>query len=395
MELNSFLEENFRILTLKDICESNNFLFYENFKKFIDEHYSLNHIENNNYIKYVKVKRQIIKLTDDNKYIELIDAINLVIEGLADIHIFPKVNIRKYMYNINNFFKLIENKKKILLNTIKTIRDLFNIKNDHIFHLRIMNGINSLFEKYIIFKKNTRVLISLVNKLIKFELSHGIDHKFIDLNNMERSFLGKKSEYTANKVVSLFVMKSIKKYFFLSNINLIKLLSIDNNNSVKIKGELDGIILYHNGTNYIIEKIIEVKSSVKATFEDYPKFYFLKKYLSSLSEDFVVVYNNYIFTKATFQYIIDNDITKWVTYICINNSHKDVIEKSHFYFSHAIKIVDDDFIKSFYIDNNDDAIKDKYKIICKKRNTINKLYNDWQDTIKLGSVECNIYVLKR
>ena len=162
---------------------------------------------------------------------------------------------------------------------------------------------------------------------------------------MERSFLGKKSEYTANKVVSLFVMKSIKKYFFLSNINLIKLLSIDTNNSVKIKGELDGIILYHNGTNYIIEKIIEVKSSIKATFEDLPKFYFLKKYISSLSEDFVVQYNNYIFTKATFQYIIDNDITKWVTYICINNGHKDVIEKTHFYFSHAIKIVDDELVK--------------------------------------------------
>jgi hypothetical protein len=395
MELNIFLEENFKQLTLKDICESNNFLSYENFKKFIDEHYSLNHIENNNYIKYVKVKRQIIKLTDDKKYIQLIDDINSIIGILADIHTFPKVNIRKYMYNINNFFKLIENKKKLLLNAITTVRALFNIKNDHIFHLRIMNGINSLFEKYIIFKKNTRVLIFLVNKLIKFELSYGIDHKLIDLNNMERSFLGKKSEYTANKVVSLFVMKSIKKYFFLSNINLIKLLSIDTNNSVKIKGELDGIILYHNGTNYIIEKIIEVKSSIKATFEDLPKFYFLKKYISSLSEDFVVQYNNYIFTKASFQYIIDNDITKWVTYICINNGHKDVIEKTHFYFSHAIKIVDDDFIKSFYLDNNDESIKDKYKIICKKRNTINKLYDEWQDTIKLGSAECNIYVLKR
>jgi hypothetical protein len=395
MELNRFLEENFRILTLKDICETNNFLSYENFKKFIDDHYSLNHIENNNYIKYVKVKRQIIKLNDDKKYIKLIDDINLVIGTLADIHTFPKVNIRKYMYRINAFFKLIEDKKKLLLNAIKTIRALFNIKNDHIFHLKIMNCINSLFERYIIFKKNTRILIFLINKLIDFELSYGIDHKLIDLNNIERSFLGKKSEYTANKVVSLFVIKSSKKYFFLSNINLIKLLSIDNNNSVKIKGELDGIVLYHNGTNYIIEKIIEVKSSVKATFEDYPKFYFLKKYLSSLSEDFAVVYNNYIFTKTTFQYIIDNDITKWVTYICINNSSKDVIEKSHFYFSHAIKIVDDDFIKSYYLDNNDDAIKDKYKIICKKRNTINKLYDEWQNTVKLGSAECNIYVLKK
>ena len=395
MELNSFLEKNFRILSLKDISETNNFLCYENFKKFIDDHYNLNHIENNNYIKYVKVKRQIIKLNNEEKYIKIIDDINLVIGTLADINTFPKVNIRKYMYRINSFFKLIEDKKKLLLNAIKTIRELFNIKNDNIFHLKIMNGINSLFERYIIFKKNTRILISLVNKLIDFELSYGIDHKLIDLNNMERSFLGKKSEYTANKVVSLFVMKSSKKYFFISNVNLIKLLKIDNNNSMKIKGELDGILLYHDGNNYIIEKIIEVKSSIKATFEDYPKFYFFKKYLSSLSEDFVVQYNNYIFTKESFQYIIDNDITKWITYICINNSSKDVIEKSHFYFSHAIKIVDDNFIKSFYLDNNDTVIKDKYKIICKKRNTINKLYHEWEDTIKLGSAECNIYILKK
>jgi hypothetical protein len=395
MELNSFLEENFKRLSLKDICETNNFLSYENFKKFIDEHYNLNHIENNNYIKYVKVKRQIIRLTNNEEYIKIINDINSIISYLSDLNIIPNLNIRKYMYKINTFFKFINDKEKILLNTIIKIRELFKIKDNYIFHLKIMNGINPLFEKYRIFKIKKRLLISLVDNLIEFELSYGIDHKLIELNNMERAFLGKKSEYTANKVISLFISNNKKKYFYLSNIDLLKLLSIDNNNSVKIKGELDGIILYHDGNNYIIEKIIEVKSSIKATFEDYPKFHFFKKYISSLSDDFVVYFDNYNFTKASFQYIIDNDITKWLTYICINTCYKDVIEKSHFYFSHAIKIVDDNFIKSFYLDNNDTVVKDKYKIICKKRNTINKLYDIWQDTIKLGSTECNIYVLKR
>ena len=395
MELNVFLEENFKQLSLKDICEINNFLSYENFKKFIDEHYNLNHIENNNYIKYVKVKRQIIRLTNNEEYIKIINDINSIISYLSELNIIPNVNIRKYMYKINTFFKFINDKEKILLNTITKIRELFKIKNDNMFHLRIMNGINPLFEKYKIFKIKKRLLISLVDNLIEFELSYGIDHKLIELNNMERAFLGKKSEYTANKVISLFISNNKKKYFYLSNIDLLKLLNIDQNNYMKIKGELDGIILYHDGNNYIIEKIIEVKSSIKATFEDLPKFHFFKKYISLLSDDFIAYFDNYNFTKSSFQYIIDNDITKWLTYICINTCYKDVIEKSHFYFSHAIKIVDDDFIKSYYLDNNDNVIKDKYKIICKKRNSINKLYDEWQDNIKLGSTECNIYVLKR
>jgi hypothetical protein len=395
MELNVFLEENFKQLSLKDICEINNFLSYENFKKFIDEHYNLNHIENNNYIKYVKVKRQIIRLTNNEEYIKIINDINSIISYLAELNIIPNVNIRKYMYKINTFFKFINDKEKILLNTIIKIRELFKIKDNYIFYLKIMNGINPLFEKYKIFKIKKRLLISLVDNLIEFELSYGIDHKLIELNNMERAFLGKKSEYTANKVISLFISNNKKKYFYLSNIDLLKLLNIDQNNYMKIKGELDGIILYHDGNNYIIEKIIEVKSSIKATFEDLPKFHFFKKYISLLSDDFIAYFDNYNFTKSSFQYIIDNDITKWLTYICINTCYKDVIEKSHFYFSHAIKIVDDDFIKSYYLDNNDNVIKDKYKIICKKRNSINKLYDEWQDTIKLGSAECNIYILKR
>ena len=145
-----------------------------------------------------------------------------------------------------------------------------------------------------------------------------------------------------------------------------KFFGLNNNNSNKIKGELDGVLLYYDGNNYIVEKIIEVKSSIKSTFEDIPKFLFLQEFIINLDEDFNIIYENYIFNKKSFSNIINNDITNWLIYICINNMKKEYIEKSYFYFSHAIKVVDDNFIKSFYIDNNDNCIKNKYKIICKK-----------------------------
>jgi hypothetical protein len=43
--------------------------------------------------------------------------------------------------------------------------------------------------------------------------------------------------------------------------------------------------------------------------------------------------------------IINKDLTDWVTYICINSFNKDVIQKSHLYFSTVLKIVDDELIE--------------------------------------------------
>ena len=76
MELNIFLKKYFIQLSYENVCNNNNFLTYDNFKNFIYEHYNLNHIENNNYIKYVKVKRQIIRLNEQDKYHNLINNIN-------------------------------------------------------------------------------------------------------------------------------------------------------------------------------------------------------------------------------------------------------------------------------------------------------------------------------
>lgn len=392
MELNIFLKKYFIQLSYENVCNNNNFLNYDNFKNFIYEHYNLNHIENNNYIKYVKVKRQIIRLNEQDKYHNLINNINFIITKLSNIRAFPKVNIRNYMYRINTFLKLLDMKDKLLLNNIINVRELFNIKNDYNFYLKIMNYINSLLQRYKIYKKEKRLLIIYINKLLELESCYGIDHKLIELNNMERSLLGKKSEYNANKVISLFIDSSKKKYFYINNVDLLKFFGLNNNNSNKIKGELDGVLLYYDGNDYIVEKIIEVKSSIKSTFEDIPKFLFLQEFIINLDEDFNIIYENYIFNKKSFSNIINNDITNWLIYICINNMKKEYIEKSYFYFSHAIKVVDDNFIKSFYIDNNDNCIKNKYKIICKKNNIIDKLYNDWINIIQLGSENCNIFI---
>ena len=86
MELNEYLKLYFTQLSFKNICNDNDFTTYENFKRFIDNHYSLEHMEKHNYLKYVKVKRQILRLNEDKLYYQHINDINNTIKFLADMH---------------------------------------------------------------------------------------------------------------------------------------------------------------------------------------------------------------------------------------------------------------------------------------------------------------------
>ena len=54
------------------------------------------------------------------------------------------------------------------------------------------------------------------------------------------------------------------------------------------------------------------------------------------------------------------------------------------------KIIDDTFIKDFYIDKKDNMIKDKYELICRNRHMIDDLFETWKETIRLSN-NCNIY----
>lgn len=399
MELNNFLKIYFNQLSSKNICEINNFENYDNFNQFIENHYQLDHIEIFNYIKYVKIKRQILKLNEEIKYDKMINDINAIIEILASVNTFPNVNIKKYFYKINTFFKLIEDKRYALVNTIAIIRKLFNLKDDTEFKFKILNSLNSILYRYKIFLKYSKKLIFYVNKLIDLEKLYGIDHKLIELNNEERAVLGKKSEYTANKIIYEYIKKmnykfTDRKYYYETNVDFLKFLNISLFHENNIKGEIDGMIIYYDGENYIIEKLIEVKSSIKSTFDDIKKFSYLQQYINKLDFSKNLIYNNFIFTKESFGNIINKHISEWTIYICVNNIYKDVIEKSHLYFSNVLKIVDDDFIKDYYIDKNDNSILNKYKIIVKNKDLIDNLFELWKKDIMFDSEYCNIFISK-
>ena len=79
--------------------------------------------------------------------------------------------------------------------------------------------------------------------------------------------------------------------------------------------------------------------------------------------------------------------------MCINS--QDYIEKSHLFFSTCLKIIDDKFIKDYYIDKNDDIIKNKYEIICSNRDKIEVLFNNWTDKTDLYFDTCNLFISKK
>ena len=421
--LNDYLSKSFNRLSSNDISETNNFLNYTNFKKFIYDHYSITHIENCNYIKYVKVRRQILKLKEGHVYAKLVNNINSIILKMTVNNSFPSINFTKYTCKINVIFNIINERKKKFLNNIENIRSLFMLKNDNSdFKYKIMFGVNTMIQRYIFFTKYSKQLIYHVNKYVEFEESYGIDHKLIELNNMQRLYLGKKSEYTANKILNEYVKlynnfhislnfkrvssqirtlesysnkgNVIQKYFYETNINILKLLNIKGILGTSLKGEVDGILIYYDGNDYIIEKIIEVKSSIKSTFEDVDKFIVLQKYIQDI--DFngkTFSYGKYIFTEKSFCNILSTHVSKWTTYVCINHCKQDLIEKSHLYFSNVLKIIDDKFIKSFYIDKKEDIILEKYKIICNSRNLIDRLFSIWKTNISLDH-NCNVFITR-
>jgi hypothetical protein len=401
MDLNKYIDKYFCMLSYNDLSEKNNFKDYNNFKDFIVGHYNLNHMKLNNYIKYVKVKRQIIILTKRDEYINLLAKINSIINIMHTHSIFPKIDIKKYLFKMNVLFRLIEEKKNNILQSINSIRDLYEIQCSNIkFNFKILIYINTLIYKFKIYNKNSKDLIDHVNKLIEIENDFDIDHKLIDLNNIERSFLGKKSEYTANKIILEFISilnktDTNKKYYYEINIDILKLLNINSNHEISLKGEVDGMIISYDGKEYIIEKIIEVKSSIKATFEDIKKFISLQKYMSNIDLNKNITYQKYIFTKNSFVNMLHKNISDWTIYICINGHNHDIIEKSHLYFSSVLKILDNDFIKDFYIDNNEYVIEEKYKIIEENTLMIDNMFNEWVCNTNFGTNKCNIYIVKK
>jgi hypothetical protein len=405
LSIKCFLCKYYTQLSSKNISVENDFLDYDNFKSFINKRYNIDHLERHNYIKYVKVVRQTIRLKDDKKYCMYIDTINNYIKILSEHHVFPKKNIVKFMYKTNVFRTLIEKKRKILHETLKNIRNIFE-NTEYENKLRNLIGLNTFTRRCEIFNKYSTKIIYLFNKLILLEESYGIDHKLIELNNLQRSFLGKKSEYVANKVMKEYINKelffrmnvkentqSTIKFYYETNINFLKLLNINFDFRPPIKGEIDGLLISYDGSEYIIESFIEVKSSIKACFEDINKFVYLQNYIKNMDFSEDIIYERYTFSKNSFKNIFLRKLSDIVVYICINPENSEVIEKSHLYFSNVLKIIDDNFIKKYYIDKDESVIGDKYKIIQKNSSLVDELFEEWKKIISLDD-DCNIFISK-
>ena len=394
--IKEFLKKKFIQLDSSYLSDINDFSNYEVFKKFIYEHYQLDYLRQNNYIKYVKVIRQMLIIERKDEFLNLLKNIDNAINIMATNHIFPRINIRKYMFKVENIFNIIKAKNRFLLDIMKYIKSLDNQSN-----FKISISINTLYYRYKIFKKYSTQLKQYLSEYINFEKKYDIDHKLIELNHLERSFIGKKSEYTANQIIEEYIntQNSNKSpeiiYFYENNINLIKLLFIPSTCKKIIKGEVDGMIISFNGCDYIIEYIIEVKSSIKATFEDTQKFISLQEYIinSILGENkkIKIVYDKYIFTKKSFKKIKESHISEWVIYICINQNNKNLIEKSHLYFQYIFKIIDNNFIENFYCLKNDDSILEKYNLINKNKEYIDTMFDKWLSDVNLF-VNSNIYI---
>ena len=156
MDIKTFLKKYYTQLTEANINTDNEFLEYEGFKKFIYDHYSLEHIKQHNYIKYVKIKRFILVNQPDNIFRKLLDKINELITIMADNNTFPRIDIKKYMFRLNTFKKIINERKKILEDNIKLIRSIFDLKKSNELHrFKILCVINTLSYRLMILKKYT------------------------------------------------------------------------------------------------------------------------------------------------------------------------------------------------------------------------------------------------
>ena len=390
MNIKDHLSNYAKNLTIHDIFETD-MAEYNYFKMFIFNHYSLEHIKIYNYLKYVKIIRQKIVYETNGLYESYLQRINNIIDIMAKHNILNKMDIKKYLFKINKINLLLNKRQKNIQEVIENYRILYDKYNTNAEYIKfkLLYNLNIILYKQQLFLKLSKSLKYHIQLLIDLEEKYDIDHKLIEINNIERTLLGKKSEYKVEKILKNFIIKN--KYIYIQNIDIIKLFKLDLKNVKNMKGEADGILLYYDGSDYIIDYFIEVKSSIKATYEDVSKFNNLKKCIEKLSIDISFSLEDIVLTKKSFQKIITKHISEWIIYICIDSRKK--IEKSHFYFSNVLKIVDNEFIKAYYINNDDSIIDKKYKIIIDNKDFINILFNKWKEDVNLTSTSSSVYLI--
>ena len=97
-DLHRFLERYLDRISPQNESSHRNFDSYELFRTFVLKHYDLEHMEKNNYIKFVKVMREIIKHRHFEIYDEKISNINKIFKILSESGIANSIDFHKYLF---------------------------------------------------------------------------------------------------------------------------------------------------------------------------------------------------------------------------------------------------------------------------------------------------------
>ena len=394
MDFRIFLQDYGKNLTTNDVIE-NKMLDYNYFYEFIKKHYDLNHIKKHNYLKYVKITRQKIVFNKESIYENLVQHINDIFQKMFHENVLCKMNLRKYFFKLSKIYTILEKKKKNFQELIQYYKLLMvQYEFNKPLQVKLLCSLNLIQYKYQLFLKLSRQLNFYLQQFIELEEKNDIEHKLIEINNMERTLLGKKSEYYAETILKKYC-KLYPKYIYIQNIDFIKLLKLPIQDVHQLKGEIDGLLLYQEDKYYYIEYMIEVKSSIKSIYEDIHKFVHLKKIIESIDEDdeFHVPDSEIILHKKSFQKIIHQPISGSILYLCTNNVYKNKIEICHFYFLYVLKIIDQNFIEKYYLQQDESIIYEKYQKIIDHQDYIYSIFNEWKKNVNLNEESSCIFLL--
>ena len=394
MDFRIFLQDYGKNLTTNDVIE-NKMLDYNYFYEFIKKHYDLNHIKKHNYLKYVKITRQKIVFNKESIYENLVQHINDIFQKMFHENVLCKMNLRKYFFKLSKIYTILEKKKKNFQELIQYYKLLMvQYEFNKPLQVKLLCSLNLIQYKYQLFLKLSRQLNFYLQQFIELEEKNDIEHKLIEINNMERTLLGKKSEYYAETILKKYC-KLYPKYIYIQNIDFIKLLKLPIQDVHQLKGEIDGLLLYQEDKYYYIEYMIEVKSSIKSIYEDIHKFVHLKKIIESIDEydEFHVPDSDIILHKKSFQKIIHQPISGSILYLCTNNVYKNKIEICHFYFLYVLKIIDQNFIEKYYLQQDESIIYEKYQKIIDHQDYIYSIFNEWKKNVNLNEESSCIFLL--
>lgn len=249
---------------------------FEEFDNFVKERYSIEHMKEFNYIKYVKVKREMLTYYNTDNYVQKIEQINSILRELSKKGILHYIDFRKYLFKIYNVIDLF--KKKIEMNEksihrrkhFLSIAEYKDITQEDNLKSRVIFSINRLKEKNEILNEKLIQIRKIILEFIDIEKNNGIDHDEIAKSCSYRKNLGLRSEDVVYDTINNYIKKinvyKNKEYLYVNNVNLLTLFNISMDRRCKIngeiKGEADGIIIKKENNTFIIECIIEVKSTI-------------------------------------------------------------------------------------------------------------------------------------